>query len=98
MYLRHTIRKKDVKVHPYWCLVRSVRVGQRLVQQTVAQLGELDEQRRVAARALARRLIGKPEEVRRFDDSPETCVHPLAGPRAIHRNTWRDPFALRHSA
>ncbi|HLH93478.1 MAG TPA: hypothetical protein VKW08_00020, partial [Xanthobacteraceae bacterium] len=30
MYLRHTIRRKDGKVHRYWCLVRSVRVG-RLV-------------------------------------------------------------------
>jgi hypothetical protein len=27
MYLRHTIRKKDGKVHRYWCLVRGVRVG-----------------------------------------------------------------------
>jgi hypothetical protein len=25
MYLRHTIRRKDGKVHRYWCLVRSVR-------------------------------------------------------------------------
>ena len=36
MYLRHTIRKKDGKVHRYWCLVRSVRVGKRVIQQTVA--------------------------------------------------------------
>jgi len=27
MYLRHTIRKKDGKVHRTWRLVRSVRVG-----------------------------------------------------------------------
>jgi len=26
MYLRHTIRKQDGKVHRYWCLVRSVRI------------------------------------------------------------------------
>ena len=43
MYLRHTTRKKDGKVHRYWRLVRSVRVGRRVIQQTVAQLGELDE-------------------------------------------------------
>ena len=43
MYLRHTIRKKDGKVHRYWTLVRSVRVGRRVIQQSVAHLGELDE-------------------------------------------------------
>src|SRR5229473_337964 len=68
MYLRHTIRRKDGKVHRYWCLVRSVRVGRRVIQQTVAQLGELDEQGRVEARALARRLIGTPEQAGLFED------------------------------
>jgi hypothetical protein len=51
MYLRHTTRKKDGKVHRYWRLVRSVRVGRRVIQQTVAQLGELDEHGRLEARA-----------------------------------------------
>ena len=46
MYLRHTTGKKDGKVHRYWSLVRSVRVGRRVIQQTVAHLGELDEQGR----------------------------------------------------
>jgi transposase len=41
MYLRHTTRRKDGKVHRYWRLVRSVRVGGKVVQQTVAHLGEL---------------------------------------------------------
>jgi hypothetical protein len=36
MYPRHTIRKKDGKVHRHWRLVRSVRVGRRVVQQTVS--------------------------------------------------------------
>jgi hypothetical protein len=36
MYLRHTIRKKDGKVHCTWRLVCSVRVGKRAIQQTVA--------------------------------------------------------------
>src|SRR6266542_2605922 len=61
MYLRHTIRKKDGKVHRYWSLVRSVRVGRRVIQQTVAHLGELDEAGRMEARGLARHLIGSPE-------------------------------------
>jgi hypothetical protein len=40
-------------------LVPSVR---RVVQQVLAHLGELDEQGRVAARALARQVIGVPEQ------------------------------------
>src|ERR671922_2364384 len=71
MYLRHTIRKKDGKVHRYWCLVRSVRVGRRVIQQTVAQLGELDEQGRLQARALARSLIGAPEQAALFNDGSQ---------------------------
>ena len=77
MYLRHTIRKKDGKVHRYWSLVRSVRVGRRVIQQTVAQLGELDESGRVAARALARRLIGAPERAALFDDGSEHLTVPV---------------------
>jgi transposase len=68
MYLRYAIRKKDGKVHRYWRLVRSVRVGRRVIQQTVAQLGELDEHGMIAARAVARRLIGAPEQTALFDD------------------------------
>jgi transposase len=77
MYLRYTIRKKDGKVHRYWRLVRSVRVGRRVVQQTVAHLGELDEQGRVAARALARKLIGTPEQARLFDDGSGQLTVPV---------------------
>ena len=66
MYLRHTTRKKHGKVHRYWSLVRSVRVGRRVIQQTVAHLGELDEQGRIEARALGRHLIGAPEEALDF--------------------------------
>src|ERR1700746_4144183 len=77
MYLRHTIRKKDGKVRRYWCLVRSVRVGRRVIQQMVAHLGELDEHGRVEARALARRLIGAPEQAPLFDDGSD---HPTVLP------------------
>jgi transposase len=77
MYLRHTIRKKDGKVHRYWCLVRSVRVGRRVIQQTVAHLGELDEHGRVEARALARRLIGAPEQAQLFEDGSEHMTVPV---------------------
>src|SRR5712691_7780428 len=77
MYLRHTIRKKDGKVHRYWCLVRSVRVGRRVIQQTVAHLGELDEHGRIEARALARHLIGAPERAQLFEDGSEHVTVPV---------------------
>jgi transposase len=77
MYLRHTIRRKDGKVHRYWCLVRSVRVGRRVIQQTVAQLGELDERGRIEARTLARQLIGTPEQAQLFKDGSEDLTVPV---------------------
>ncbi len=58
MYLRRSIRKKDGKTHTYWRLVRSVRRNGKVVQQTVAQLGELDAEGRTQAQALARRISG----------------------------------------
>jgi len=77
MYLRYTTRKKDGKVHRYWTLVRSVRVGRRVIQQTVAHLGELDEHGRLEARALARHLIGEPEQARLFDDGSAHLTVPV---------------------
>src|SRR6267154_2003757 len=77
MYLRHATIRKDGKVHRYWRLVRSVRVGRRVIQQTVAHLGELDGQGRVEARSLARRLIGTPEQARLFNDGSEDLTVPV---------------------
>ena len=77
MYLRHTTRKKDGKVHRYWSLVRSVRVGRRVIQQTVAQLGELDDRGRMEARALAHRLIGTPDQALLFKDDSEHLTVPV---------------------
>lgn len=59
VYLRHTTRRKDGKTHVYWRLVRSVRRGRKVVQETVAQLGELDADGQTRAEELARRLGGK---------------------------------------
>src|SRR5215467_5105835 len=77
MYLRHTIRKKDGKVHRYWCLVRSVRVGRRVIQRTVAHLGELDDQGQIQARALAHKLIATPEQAPLFSDGSEHLTVPV---------------------
>ena len=62
MYLRHTTRRKDGKTHVYWRLVRSVRHGRKVVQETVAQLGELDAEGRARAKALARSVTGDTAE------------------------------------
>src|SRR3990172_254859 len=62
MYLRYTTRRKDGKVHRYWRLVRSVRVGRKVVQHTVAHLGELDAAGRAQAKAPARAITGDREQ------------------------------------
>src|SRR4029453_19591902 len=76
MYLRHTTRRKDGKVHTYWQLVRSVRVGRRVVQQTVAHLGELDASGRARARALAGTITGDGEQPGLFvqPDEPAEAI------------------------
>src|SRR5438445_10982273 len=66
MYLRHTTRRKNGKAHRYWQLVRSVRVGRKVVQQTVAHLGELAADGRARARALARAITGDREQADLF--------------------------------
>lgn len=62
MYLRHTNVKKNGKTHTYWRLVRSVRRGKKVYQETVAHLGELDAQGRAKASALAKHFLGKRAE------------------------------------
>jgi hypothetical protein len=75
MYLRHTTRRKDGKVHRYWQLVRCVRVGRKVVQQTVAHLGELDAQGRARAQALARAITGDRAQPDLFvDDHAEEAI------------------------
>ncbi|MFO1466821.1 MAG: hypothetical protein U1F35_10355 [Steroidobacteraceae bacterium] len=77
MFLRASTRKKDGKTHRYWRLVENVRVGRRVIQRTVAQLGELDAEGRVRARALARHLIGSPEQGQLFDDGHADVAVPV---------------------
>jgi transposase len=68
MYLRHTTVCKNGKTHTYWRLVRSVRVGDKVRQETVAQLGELDAAGRVRARALAEAIVGIERPPGLFDE------------------------------
>src|SRR5205807_1432421 len=72
MYLRHSTITKNGKTRTYWRLVRAVRVGRKVRQQTIAQLGELDAQGRIAARCLADSLIGVERRPGLFDDEPPT--------------------------
>jgi len=58
LYLRHSKITKNGKTHTYWRLVRSVRVGGKVVQETVAHLGELDAKGRASASALAEHFLG----------------------------------------
>jgi transposase len=68
MYLRHSTVTKNGKTHTYWRLVRSVRVGSKVRQETVAQLGELDARGQIAARHLADSLIGVETQSGLFDE------------------------------
>ena len=77
MYLRHTTVRKNGKTHSYWRLVRSVRRGRRVVQETVAQLGELDGQGRARAGALALRITGREEQYELFE-APAGGSEPVA--------------------
>jgi transposase len=68
MYLRHTTVRKNGKSRVYWRLVRSVRVGSKVRQETIAQLGELDAQGRVRARPLAQTIVGIERQPGLFED------------------------------
>src|SRR4051794_1585819 len=72
MYLRHSTITKNGKAHAYWRLVRSVRVGRKVRQETVAQLGELDAKGRIAARHLADSIIGRERQPGLFDEELPT--------------------------
>ena len=76
MYLRHSVRHKNGKSHTYWRLVRSVRLNGKVVQETVAQLGELDAQGRARARDLARQITGRGDQAELFEEpaGPEQRV------------------------
>jgi hypothetical protein len=77
VYLRHSIVRKDGKTHTYWRLVRSVRRNGKVIQETVAQLGELDAEGRAKAKALARQITGRGPQ-RELFESPELDDAPVA--------------------
>jgi transposase len=72
MYLRHSSVTKNGKIHTYWRLVRAVRVGRKVRQETVAQLGELDAKGRISARHFADSLVGVVRQPGLFDEDYPT--------------------------
>jgi transposase len=83
MYLRHTTIRKNGKAHTYWRLVRSVRQGSKVRQETVAYLGELDKAGRLRAKALRDSILGTPGQPELFEshETPETAAVEL---RKVH--------------
>jgi hypothetical protein len=67
MYLRHTVVRKNGRRHSYWRLVRSVRRGGKVVQKSVAQLGELDGEERARARLRAQQITGSGAQQELFE-------------------------------
>jgi transposase len=72
VYLRHSRIRKNGRTHTYWRLVRSVRRNGKVVQETVAQLGELDAEGRAKAKALARQITGRGGQRELFEQAGPT--------------------------
>lgn len=72
-----------------------MRVGRRVIQQTVTHRGELDEAGRLRARALARALIGEPEQAELFDDGTrnQTIGVRLKGVRIERGRTFGNVYS-----
>ncbi len=95
MYLRRSTVRKDGKTHLYWRVVRSVRRHGKVVQETVAQLGELDPAGRARAKALARAVTDGYVQGALFEEeasSSATVTVRLKGVRTergrIFGNVW----------
>jgi transposase len=93
MYLRHCTKKISGKRYTYWRLVRSVRRGGKVVQETVAHLGELDARGRAQARALAKQMMGDGGQRELFEedvDDGETVDIRLKGIRTERARQFGD--------
>lgn len=66
MYLRYAKIRQGAAT-TYWRLVRSVRIGKKVRQETVAYLGKLTAHGKVKARALAGRLGAHQDQPGLFD-------------------------------
>src|SRR5262245_46354820 len=92
MYLRHSTVRKNGKTHTYWRLVRSVRTGTKVRQETVAQLGELDAEGRVRAQALAASIAGVEHQPGLFEEATPPRARARRAPGVAPRTRpalWR---------
>jgi DDE family transposase len=78
LYLRHSVRRKNGKQHTYWRRVRAVRRGGKVVQETVAQLGEVDAEGRTSARMLAQQITGADQQQRELFETAAGDARPIA--------------------
>jgi len=78
LYLRHSVRRKNGKQQTYWRLVRAVRRGGKVVQETVAQLGEVEAEGRTSARRLAQQITGADQQPRELLETAAGDVRPIA--------------------
>jgi transposase len=74
VYIRPSVVRKGGKTYRYYRLVRSVRRNGKVMQETVAQLGELDARGRREAHALAERICGVRVDQQRsfFEEEPSS--------------------------
>jgi hypothetical protein len=78
LYLRHSVRRKNGKQHTYWRLVRALRRGGKVVQETVAQLGELEADGRANARLLAQQITGADQQQRELFEAAASAEQRIA--------------------
>jgi len=77
VYIRPSVVRKGGKTYRYYRLVRSVRRNGKVVQETVAHLGELDARGRAKARALADRISGVRGAQQQSLFEPESSSEPV---------------------
>jgi len=71
VYLRRVKVRKKGKTHTYWSLVRSVRHGGKVRQETVGYLGELNASERKRARRLGQYFLGDRANQRELFEEPD---------------------------
>ena len=76
MYLRHSVRRENGKQHRYWRLIRSVRRGGKVIQETVAHPGGLDAEGRAHARLLAQQITGGAQHRELFEAAAPEHLRP----------------------
>lgn len=84
MYLRHATKHTKEGPRTYWSLVRSVRRGSKVVQETVANLGRLEGDAQREAAAISRHFLGSRADQRElFEDTAELS------PKTVHMGRVR---------